>query len=161
TVRPKADGRCPEPGRTVVFLHGGGFTTPLQPEQWMLISALARKGDVRVLRPTYALAPSGTHAEALGRMLEVYRRVLEACDARDVVLAGESSGGAMAYALAQAIRDGGLPAPAHLLLFSPWLDLDLDNPTISDVARKDPILDVEVLRHLGREWADTTGRGGV
>ncbi|WP_182359154.1 alpha/beta hydrolase [Tomitella gaofuii] len=149
------------PARTVIFLHGGGFTTPLQPQQWMLVSALARNGDVRVLVPTYALAPSGTHPEALGRMLQLYRRVLEDCDAADVMLAGESSGGGMAYALAQAIRDGGIAAPANLLLFSPWLDLELDNPEIKDVAGKDPILDVEVLRHLGREWTASAGRCGV
>lgn len=149
---------CTRPARTMMYLHGGGFTTPLQRQQWMLISALARGGDIRVLVPTYALAPSGTHADALERMLELYRRVLTDCDAADVILAGESSGGGMAYVLAQAIRDGGLAAPANLLLFSPWLDLDLDNPTISDVAGHDPILDVQVLQHFGREWAAEAGR---
>src|SRR5216683_7767343 len=40
-----------------------------------------------------------------------------------IVICGDSSGGGLALALLQVIRDAGLPLPAGGVLVSPWCDL--------------------------------------
>ncbi len=45
-----------------------------------------------------------------------------------MIIAGDSAGGGLALATALALRDAGAPAPAALVLFSPWVDLHPSDP---------------------------------
>lgn len=104
--------------------------------------------------PAYELAPHGTHREALARMTSLYEE-LAGESSGAMYLAGDSSGGGLAYAIAQHIRDQELRAPRRVFLFSPWLDAALDNPEIADLVPHEPILELAALRHFGRDWAGT------
>lgn len=138
----------------MMFLHGGGHSTPLRQGHWKLVAKLAVDNALRVVVPAYELAPQGTHREALDRMTALYEE-LAAEQAVGPYLAGDSSGGSLAYAVAQRIRDRGLPPPPRLFLFSPWLDATLNNPDIVDLVRHEPILEVAALRRFGKDWAGT------
>lgn len=48
----------------------------------------------------------------------------------NIVIGGDSSGGGLAIALLQVIRDAGLPQPAGAVLVSPWCDLYHSFPSI-------------------------------
>jgi triacylglycerol lipase len=71
--------------------------------------------------------------------------------ADNVILYGDSAGGAMALAVAQLLVGRNEPAPSHMVLISPWLDVTMSNPVIASI--DDPVLRMASLRKAGRQWA--------
>ena len=66
---------------------------------------------------------------------------------------GDSSGGGLALAQAQRLRDKGVAPLDGLVLIAPWVDVTLANPEIADYEAKDHMLSVKKLRRSGRWWA--------
>lgn len=90
-------------------------------------------------------------------VLILYQEVLATTQADNVIIMGDSSGGGFALALAQKIRDENMPQPGFILLLSPWLDMTLTNPQISELEAADPFLEKQSLRRAGKLYAgDTT-----
>ncbi|MEU0227274.1 alpha/beta hydrolase [Streptomyces sp. NPDC006284] len=136
-----------------IYLHGGGYINPIIGHHWRLIAALATENSWQVTVPLYRLAPDGDATEALTRLTALHEGVVR--EARVApVLGGDSAGGGLALALALRLRDERLTGPRHLALFSPWLDVTLDNPEIPSVERLDPTLAPPGLRHAGLLWAN-------
>ncbi len=151
TVAPRGAG----PGaqqRAAVYLHGGAYVSEIAPQHWALVSRMVDAG-ARVEVPLYGLAPQHTHREAHPFLVAVYRQLLDQVEAPAVALAGDSAGGGLALALAQALGGAGLPQPRRLVLIAPWLDLTLGNPAIPSVEARDPWLSRPGLVEAGRAWA--------
>jgi acetyl esterase/lipase len=70
------------------------------------------------------------------------------------VLAGDSAGGGLALAAAQALRDSGGPLPAGLVLTAPWVDLEMANPELDASDPTDPILSRSLLGWSARLYAN-------
>jgi acetyl esterase/lipase len=82
-------------------------------------------------------------------MVAVYSRLLEdGFDPKMTVIAGDSAGGGLTLALAMALRDRGLAAPAALGLICPWADLAIDVDEMRPLLR-DPL----ILPSMTAEWA--------
>ena len=136
-VRPKRS----DPDRTILYLHGGGYCTGSWRTQKGLISQLAVDARAVAYVPHYRLAPEHPHPAALDDALRAYRWVLDEGASPDrLSIAGDSAGGGLALALALAIRDSDLAAPASLVLVSPWLDLRGDTPSLTKNEKVDPML---------------------
>ena len=84
--------------------------------------------------------------------MKVYRKLLERFDASQLVFMGDSAGGGLALGLAGKIRDEDLPIPAQLVLISPWLDIESDNPDMADYDDIDMMLDVPGTQSGGIEY---------
>ncbi|PYE11160.1 alpha/beta hydrolase family protein [Williamsia limnetica] len=123
----------------MLYLFGGGFVGGIGVGHWWLIGRVA---DVvgRVEVPLYGLAPDFHHDDALSFLVAVYDRLMTERPGVPVVVMADSSGGALAVLLTQAVRGRGMAAPIRLILLCPWLDLSLSNPGIGRVARRDPWL---------------------
>ena len=107
-------------GGSVLFLHGGGYCVGSPRTHRALAAWLARDTGLPVVVPDYRLAPEHAFPAALDDALAAYDRL--AADG-PVLVAGDSAGGGLALALAVQLRDTGRPAPAGLVLLSPWVDL--------------------------------------
>ena len=130
-----------EPERTVLYLHGGAYCVGSWGVYRGLTTHLAVAADAAVYAPNYRLAPEHPHPAALEDALEAYRWLLgTGVSPERTALAGDSAGGGLALATAIAIRDSELPAPASLVLISPWVDLRCDSPSVTSRARIDPLL---------------------
>ena len=110
--------------RVVLHLHGGGYAFCSTRTHKGMLGDLARATRREVYAAEYALAPE----HAFPRPVADARRAFEALVARGVaperiVLSGDSAGGALAVAVALALRDAGQPGPGALVLLSPWVDL--------------------------------------
>lgn len=142
-------------GTQLVYLHGGGYVGPVISAHWSIITSLVVRSGATVVVPSYGLAPEHTAAEAYPFLDEVYRQALEraAVTGSPVFLAGDSAGGGLAVGLALRCRDGELPPPAALLLFSPWLDVRLDSSAIAALEKRDPLLERADLVEAGELWA--------
>lgn len=140
------------PGRTLLYLHGGGFVGPVDAAHWRYVRRVARTLGMRVVLPAYPLAPSHTWRDSYDDLLDLFAQV--AIDSPEgVVLAGDSAGGGYALSLAQRIAAGAGPQPTHLALISPWTDLSDSTPGTLEAAARDPWLNLSRLRVFGRWWA--------
>ncbi len=111
-------------GRTVLYLHGGGFTIGSAGTHRALATHLAAASGATVHLLDYRLAPEHPFPAALDDTLAAYRELLaRGADPARTVLAGDSAGGWLVLAAALRLRDDGDRLPAALGLVSPWLDL--------------------------------------
>jgi monoterpene epsilon-lactone hydrolase len=144
------DGTSP----VVLHFHGGGFVMASPDTHAGLCSWLARASSGRVLSVDYRLAPEHPFPAATEDARAGYRWLLDqGIDARRVVLAGDSAGGGLALGLAVHARDAGLPAPAGLVLLSPWVDLTTSSDSTLANAAVDPILSPVLCQHWATLYA--------
>lgn len=136
--------------RTVVHLHGGSFTSPAAPQQWKWAARFASSVDARLVFPAYPLAPRHTWRDSHEPLVALLADLLAE---GPVVLSGDSAGGGLALALAEAVRDRGGPQPECLVLLAPWVDLTGSSPGIEEAAARDPWLSYENHDHYALFWA--------
>lgn len=144
--------RNASPESTVLYLYGGGYVTEISAQHWALIGQLADAG-MRVEVPIYGLAPRYDHRDARRFLTAVYRQVLAEHEGQPISFVGDSAGGGLALLMAQAAADLNLPRPDRLVLISPWLDLSLSNPAITQLERRDPWLSRVTLDMAAKAWA--------
>jgi acetyl esterase/lipase len=140
------------PTRTLLYLHGGGYVGPLDPAHWRYAARLARAFEVRVVLPSYPLAPAHTWRNSHAALIDLFER-LAIESPGGVVLAGDSAGGGYALALAQQIARRPGPQPTRLVLIAPWVDLTDGTPGTVEAARRDPWLKLSRLRLYGQWWS--------
>lgn len=140
----------------VLYLHGGGYVNVIVPPHWHFLDRLMASTGCSVTVPLYGLAPEHTYDEAFRLLLDVYRHMLETTPAADIIFMGDSSGGGLALAFAQMLRDEGLPQPGGVVMLSPWVDLTGSNPDIATVAKRDPMLAEAGAREAARMWSGGT-----
>ncbi|KAI9319136.1 Alpha/Beta hydrolase protein, partial [Dichotomocladium elegans] len=83
----------------------------------------------------YRLAPQHPFPAAVEDALAAYLYLIDPptgppVDPSNIVIAGDSAGGGLVFALLLAIRDAGLAAPAGAMTLSPWIDLTHSLPSI-------------------------------
>jgi acetyl esterase len=115
----------------VVYLHGGAFFLGSLDTHDQVCRELAAATGHRVVSVGYRLAPEHPFPAGLEDGYGVVRGVAEhatdlAWDGRTLAVAGDSSGGTLAAAVAAMAVDDGLDALTHQVLYYPSLDLDLD-----------------------------------
>jgi acetyl esterase/lipase len=115
---------APRAGLHLLYVHGGAFAMGSPRTHRGLTRRLAIAARARVIVPAYRLAPEHPYPAAHGDLLAVYRALLaRGVEASRIVVAGESAGGNLVLALAQALLGSGEPQAAGIVLLSPWLDL--------------------------------------
>jgi acetyl esterase/lipase len=127
-----------EPLGTILYLHGGGYigTSPLMYAAFT--GYLARDTGCEVFVADYRLAPEFPFPAGLLDAVEAYEALLDAgVPAERLFVAGDSGGGGLATSLLLDARAHHLPRPAGALLFSPEVDLTLDEPSITQNAEHD------------------------
>lgn len=123
-VRVHRNGKQPEPGAALLWIHGGGLVigSPRQDDSWC--HRIASEIDITVAATSYRLAPKHPYPAALDDCLAAYLWLTRqsTVDPQRVAIGGASAGGGLAAALALRIRDEGHIAPAFQLLVYPMLD---------------------------------------
>jgi acetyl esterase/lipase len=134
---------------TLIYLHGGAYALGSAKGYRGLAARLAAAAGMTALVPDYSRSPEARYPIALEEMVAVYTQLLEdGLDPEKTVIAGDSAGGALTLALAMALRDRGVAAPAAIGLICPWADLAID------VDRKRPVgRDPLILPSMCAEWA--------
>ena len=126
-----------EPGRAVVYFHGGGYATGTLDSARALFSHLARATRARLLAVDYRLAPEHPFPAAVDDAVTAYRFAISAGHAPEAVaLCGDSSGGGLALATLVALRDLGDPMPGTAICISPWTDLTLSGASLAGEPRR-------------------------
>lgn len=114
-----------DPGRQLVYIHGGGFSFGNPDSHRHLATRLMREGGFAgVWLPDYRRTPQHPFPAAPDDCLAAVR-VLQR-QGHDLVLAGDSAGANLCVVTTLALRDAGDTLPSALVLLSPWLDVAMD-----------------------------------
>jgi monoterpene epsilon-lactone hydrolase len=127
----------------LLWVHGGGMVVG---------SAKAYTNPISWLFPQYSTtivdfrrAPEDSMPAQLDDVVAVYRDLVQRPNPAPIVIGGDSSGGGLALLAAITLRDAGDPAPAAVVLVSPWTDYRLGHQIVTEVSPPDPLLSREEL----------------
>ena len=141
------------PGRTLLYLHGGGYVVGSPHTHRSLVARIAAATKARCLVIDYRLAPEHPFPAAVDDAVAAYRWLLARGQERArLVVAGDSAGGGLTLATLLALRDSGGPLPAAGVCLSPWTDLEGTGDSASDPSVGDPMIDVDGLRASGHDY---------
>ena len=140
-------------GALVLYLHGGAYINSFNAYQWRFMDRLTRQTGCETVAPAYHLAPWADYARAYEDLSGLYREILAENPGRRVIFMGDSAGGGLALGLAEYLLREGTALPERLILFSPWVDVSMDNPDIADRILLDPILHFDLVKVHGQYWA--------
>ncbi|GLY80266.1 alpha/beta hydrolase [Actinoallomurus iriomotensis] len=155
-VRP----RDPDEG-VVLYLHGGGYSFCSPRTHRVITGRLAATFGLRVLAPRYRLAPEHPYPAAFDDAMDCYLWLLDqGVPAGRVVIAGDSSGGHLAAAVAIEACRSDTPVPAGVVLFSPWVDLSCERLAQIDRSKRDPFISPVVAQRCGLQYAGGHGWSG-
>ena len=149
TVAPKQNAGS----KQIIYLHGGAYVNSFASQHWSFMSKLVDRLQCTVVAPNYPHAPEHHVHDVFEFLLPLYRELAGVAGAENITLMGDSSGGGISLALAQRLREDGIPQPGYVIMLSPWLDATLTNPEIAIVDRVDPFLGVEGLQYAGAAYA--------
>ncbi len=139
----------PDRRAIVIYFHGGAYIMGSRNTHRHVGAWLAGKSRARVVMPDYRLAPEHPFPAAVDDAVTVYRHLLDTgYKASRIAFAGDSAGGGIAFALLLKAREQGLPDPACVVGFSPWLDLTMTQPSLKRNARRDPLLPSNRFREV-------------
>ena len=115
----------------LVYLHGGAFFLGNLDTHDHVARALAKETGHKVISVGYRLAPEAAFPAGLDDCYGVVRWAAEqgtrlGWDGKNLAIAGDSSGGNFAAAVAAKAHDDGFDRITHQVLFYPSLDLDFD-----------------------------------
>lgn len=137
----------------LLYLHGGAFFLNFTRPHWKLIHQLISETNCTIVAPDYPLLPEATYDERLAMVKAVYKHILREESGKKIIIAGDSSGGNLALALAETLHEENISTPTQIILLSPWLDVAMDNPDIRAVEHTDPVLSLEGAIRTGKYHA--------
>ncbi|TPE50827.1 alpha/beta hydrolase [Amaricoccus solimangrovi] len=134
---------------TLLWLHGGAYCLGSPRTHAAMVAHLARRIGGSAVLPAYRLAPEHPFPAAVEDAAAAYRALLaEGVDPGTLVLGGDSAGGGLVFALLGQLGALGLPAPACVLAFSPWVDLTLARPSLTELASRESLLPVSRVTEI-------------
>ncbi|WP_067690626.1 alpha/beta hydrolase [Nocardia jejuensis] len=109
----------------ILYLHGGGLVACGLNTHRRLVARIAATAGVPLLNVDYRQIPKAHVTETVEDCVTAYRYLLaQGVPAERIIVAGDSAGGGLAFSLALAARDRGLPMPSAIVAIAPWADYD-------------------------------------
>lgn len=140
--------------KTILYLHGGAYIhQPLQ-AHYFALQEFATKLDAKIIMPIYFKAPRFSYKDNYPIIVDLYKKILSQTPSEKIIFMGDSAGGGFVLSLAQYLRNENIAGPTRIVLFSPWLDLNTNNPEIAKYEKDDPMLASWELQVDGEYWAN-------
>jgi len=135
--------------KKIIYFHGGAYSQELLLFQLEMAIDIAKKAGSPLYLVQYRLVPEHLFPAPIEDGMRVYLKLLESFNADEIVFMGDSAGGGLALGLAGKLRDDQLPMPAQLVLISPWLDVEGDNPDMPAIDPLDVMLNLDEIQQGG------------
>lgn len=142
----------------LLYFHGGSYVDAPTPFHWRFWQHLTRETDVTIYIPIYGRAPNHHCQRTVAHQKNVYVKLLEQYGAANIVVMGDSAGGGLALAVCELLAEKNIPQPKKLILFSPWLDVDMENDCSAQI-ESDVALNLEELKFWGECYRGKLPRG--
>ena len=145
------------PDRLILYFHGGGYIAGSPETHRALVARLVQASEATAFSLAYRLAPEFAFPAAVRDGIDAYRHLIaKNVSPQQVVLAGDGSGGGLAFAVLHAARNANLPMPGGCVALSPWADLSLSGWSILQNAKSDSALNWELLFVSARHYLKKT-----
>ena len=150
TVQPKSNA-----GNThILFFHGGAYVVEGNTMHWKIIETIVQKLNCKVSYIDYPLAPEYTYKTTFKMVQESFDRLTKEYPNEEFIFMGDSAGGGLALAFAQKLlNENAAIQPVKNILFSPWLDLSMQNPEIKKQELVDKLLPLQGLINAGLQYS--------
>ncbi|CAN7735269.1 alpha/beta hydrolase [Variovorax sp. LjRoot290] len=143
----------------ILYLHSGGYVWGSLKSHRHLVSELGRTATMRTLALDYRRAPEFPFPHALEDAVSGYRFLLDSgFKPRQIAVAGDSAGAGLAVALLVRLKELGMQQPACALLLSPWADMTATADSYSRNAKRDPVLNREIMQFLAEQYLGERSR---
>lgn len=134
--------------RIIFYLTGGGYWLRPSIFHFHMASKLANLISGKVVMPMFPKGPTHHIVEAHKMILSRYLYLIreKGVDPSQITIVGDSTGGALAVAFMQQLRDYQLPLPQSAILIAPILDGTLQNVLVEfDQVEYEPFLQPKLL----------------
>ena len=139
--------------RVLLHFHGGAFFAGSANTHRALGSEIAVRAQSKVVMVNYRRAPEYAYPAAMIDGLACYQALLDAgWLPSQISFGGDSGGCAIILSMAQALRDRSQALPAALLMISPYVDITLSLPSVTQMAGRDPMVTAHALRRGGDSY---------
>ena len=134
--------------RVVLYLHGGAYVSGSLDSHREFCARLALESGANVLALDYRLAPEHPLPAAIDDASAAWAWLIGGggFQANRAGIAGDSAGGGLTMATLIATRDAGVALPAAAVVLSPWVDVACRQPSYTDRAELEPMLQADFLR---------------
>ncbi len=140
--------------KVLLYFHGGGYTIGSINSHRSLVGKIAKKVGMIALLPDYRKAPESPYPAALDDAVSSYLSLLDRGKLpENIIFAGDSAGGGLAFSLGLKLRDLKHPLPAAIIGLSPWVDLAATGESIKINAENDPLNDINKLKRWAEMYA--------
>jgi monoterpene epsilon-lactone hydrolase len=127
--------------RVIYYVHGGGFVACSCATHRLIAGNLARAAGARALLIEYRLAPEHPFPAALEDAVAGYRWLLASgIRPEQIIIAGDSAGGALTLGTLLTLRDDGTALPAAAVCLSPSTDATQSGASMKTRARDETLL---------------------
>ena len=131
-------------GRVLFYIHGGGFVFGSPTTHRAMAAQLAKRIGARAVLPQYRLAPESAFPAAPDDIRAAWDGLCESgVAAENIVVGGDSAGGALAFGLVAGLCALGAPLPGAVFGFSPLADLTYSGDSFRSNAKADAVLPAE------------------
>ena len=138
----------------ILFLHGGAFCLGNPYTHRSLCTRLGLDSGLPIWIPDYRLAPEHPYPAALQDAIKTYEAILkEGYAAHSIVIAGDSAGASLAFALAITLNKAAKSPPACVMMISPVTMGNTLRQKSTLGGREDPMLTMDWLNQSIR-WFD-------
>ena len=146
TIQPKEDAEKIH----ILFFHGGAYLLEGNSMHWKLVENIVRKSNSKVSYIDYPLAPEYSYKDTFEIVQKSFDILISQYPKDRFMFMGDSAGGGLALAFAQKLKNEKYEVqPVKNILFSPWLDLSMQNPDIKPQEHLDKILPLNGLIDAG------------
>ncbi len=136
-------------GNVILYFHGGGWISCGLNTHRRMVAWISTAARVPALSVDYRMIPEVTLDQEIQDCVAAYRWLLDRGHRPEqIVVAGDSAGGHLAFSMPLRARDEGLPMPAGIVALSPMLDMDLATKRAHANADLDPSGAMHVLDQL-------------
>jgi acetyl esterase/lipase len=126
-------------GKTLIYIHGGGFVGGAAHDALDSTLPLADETGLRILSIDYTLVPEADHLLIGNQILAVLTALYaQGFAASDIAVYGDSAGATIAASAMLRARASGIALPAGLVLWSPWADLTCSGDTHRTLSDAEP-----------------------
>jgi len=134
-----------DPGKRILYIHGGGFTVGSDISHRALTTSLAKRTGASVFALNYRLMPEHKRSAGIEDARAAYDWIIEngpdgAAPTRTLALAGDSAGGNLVLMLSNWARNSSRKRANAVLALSPITDSTFSAPSIKANLDKDRML---------------------
>ncbi|WP_062991410.1 alpha/beta hydrolase [Nocardia anaemiae] len=109
----------------LLYFHGGGYFCCGLNTHRRLVAKIGRASGMPAFNVDYRQLPGAHFTDSLDDAVQSYEYLLEqGFRPERIVVSGDSAGGGLAFRLALATRERGLPMPGGISAIAPWADFD-------------------------------------